>query len=390
MTELQARVAELAPYPDRLAQLEDSSSAELRQLRDELEERRSENERLTASLERQRAQSEERESSQRRDLEARAGDVAGLEERLSALEPLRVELGAARVRIEELEGRLEDEREQHRSTKQDSKAELEGLRKALADREEQTKDLAVGLERSKREAEKLLSGADTQTVKREGELARLQARIDELEPLRARVEELEALEEELEVYAERTEKLEANVVREKEKLAGWKDKEKERREEVAEFKSRFNQVSGSHKKLQLESDRLRKRLLDLEEELSGSRQDLKDVRGELREQVTLNRGLESQLKKASASKPAAKPKAKTKKAATEKDDLQKLSGVGPVLEKKLNRLGFRTYADIAQLDRDGVETLAEKLATSAQRIRRDKWQATARREHKAKYGSALA
>ena len=84
----------------------------------------------------------------------------------------------------------------------------------------------------------------------------------------------------------------------------------------------------------------------------------------------------------SSTKAAKKPKA-------ERDDLQVLSGVGPALEKKLNKAGVRSYADLVALDKDALEGVADKVGFSVQKMRSGKWIPTARREHKAKYGSKL-
>ncbi|MEM1285465.1 MAG: 50S ribosomal protein L21 [Pseudomonadota bacterium] len=88
--------------------------------------------------------------------------------------------------------------------------------------------------------------------------------------------------------------------------------------------------------------------------------------------------------KAEAKKPAAK-KAETKKADAPaadaplftapdgaKDDLKKISGVGPVLEKKLNGLGITTYAQIAGFTADDIAKVDEALSFKG-RIERDNW-----------------
>ncbi len=99
-------------------------------------------------------------------------------------------------------------------------------------------------------------------------------------------------------------------------------------------------------------------------------------------------------KKAAAKKPAAKAEA-PKAAAAEKapakakaadaapaalftapegpaDDLKKISGVGPVLEKKLNALGVTTFAQVAAMSRDDIEKLDDALSFKG-RIDRDNW-----------------
>jgi small subunit ribosomal protein S2 len=60
------------------------------------------------------------------------------------------------------------------------------------------------------------------------------------------------------------------------------------------------------------------------------------------------------------------------------DDLKKITGVGPVLEKKLNALGITTYAQIANFSGEDIARVDDALSFKG-RIERDNWldQATA-------------
>ena len=93
----------------------------------------------------------------------------------------------------------------------------------------------------------------------------------------------------------------------------------------------------------------------------------------------------SQPKKAAApkaEKPAAAPKAekpaaKAKAAATDgADDLTRISGVGPVIVKKLHALNVTTFAQIAAWTPEDVADIDEKLSFKG-RIDRDDWLAQA-------------
>ncbi len=82
-------------------------------------------------------------------------------------------------------------------------------------------------------------------------------------------------------------------------------------------------------------------------------------------------------KKAAAPKPekkAAAPKAEKKaaKADDKADDLKKLSGVGPALEKKLHEAGVTTYAQIAGWSAADIAEMDEKLSFKG-RIEREGW-----------------
>ena len=88
-------------------------------------------------------------------------------------------------------------------------------------------------------------------------------------------------------------------------------------------------------------------------------------------------------KAAKKAEPKAEAKAETKKAAPKKaapkakksdaaDDLSQISGVGPVIVKKLNDLGVTTFAQIAEWTADDVAAMDEKLNFKG-RIDRDDW-----------------
>ena len=78
---------------------------------------------------------------------------------------------------------------------------------------------------------------------------------------------------------------------------------------------------------------------------------------------------------AAAPKKAAKKAAPAKAeapAATGADDLKKLSGVGPALEKKLNEAGVTSFEQIAAWTDADVEAFGEKLSFKG-RIEREGW-----------------
>jgi large subunit ribosomal protein L21 len=54
------------------------------------------------------------------------------------------------------------------------------------------------------------------------------------------------------------------------------------------------------------------------------------------------------------------------------DDLKKISGVGPVLEKKLNALGITQYAQIMAFSADDIERVDAVLDFKG-RIERENW-----------------
>ena len=76
-----------------------------------------------------------------------------------------------------------------------------------------------------------------------------------------------------------------------------------------------------------------------------------------------------------APKAAAKAAPKAKKAV---DDLKELSGVGPVLEKKLIEAGVTSFAQVAAWKKKDIEEMDEKLSFKG-RIEREGWVAQAKK-----------
>ncbi|MEO1437608.1 MAG: hypothetical protein AAFV80_18865 [Bacteroidota bacterium] len=70
--------------------------------------------------------------------------------------------------------------------------------------------------------------------------------------------------------------------------------------------------------------------------------------------------------------------------ADEKDDLKKISGVGPFIEDKLNALGIFTYEQVGQFDKSFIETVTSAIQFFPGRIERDDWVGQAKALHQTK------
>ena len=70
----------------------------------------------------------------------------------------------------------------------------------------------------------------------------------------------------------------------------------------------------------------------------------------------------------------------------EKDDLQMINGIGPVLEGKLNSAGFCAYRQIANLTDADINRLEAEVIHLRGRIHRDDWIGQAKALHVRKYG----
>lgn len=75
---------------------------------------------------------------------------------------------------------------------------------------------------------------------------------------------------------------------------------------------------------------------------------------------------------AKAEAPKAAPKKAAAKADAGADDLKKLSGIGPALEKKLHEAGVTSFAQIAAWNADDIAEFDEKLSFKG-RIEREGW-----------------
>ncbi|MFP6873308.1 MAG: hypothetical protein VCA55_07325 [Verrucomicrobiales bacterium] len=60
------------------------------------------------------------------------------------------------------------------------------------------------------------------------------------------------------------------------------------------------------------------------------------------------------------------------------DDLTRMRGIGKALQKQLNEIGINTFEQIAQWDKESIESFSSKLALK-DRIRRDDWVGQARK-----------
>jgi predicted flap endonuclease-1-like 5' DNA nuclease len=68
------------------------------------------------------------------------------------------------------------------------------------------------------------------------------------------------------------------------------------------------------------------------------------------------------------------------------DDLKLIVGVGPVLERMLQRLGVGSYRQIARWSEHDIDEFDARLPEFRGRIRRDGWVTQARALHQSKYG----
>jgi predicted flap endonuclease-1-like 5' DNA nuclease len=60
------------------------------------------------------------------------------------------------------------------------------------------------------------------------------------------------------------------------------------------------------------------------------------------------------------------------------DDLKKIKGIGPVIERKLNMLGIVSFKQLSELNQEAIDQIAHTLKFFPDRIQRDRWVEQAR------------
>ena len=88
-------------------------------------------------------------------------------------------------------------------------------------------------------------------------------------------------------------------------------------------------------------------------------------------------------------KHARSQKGKRRSPSIKKDDLKEIVGIGPVLERRLNKLGVYRFKQIARWTKDDIERFAGELQSFGDRITREHWISGAKKLHKEKYGENL-
>lgn len=70
------------------------------------------------------------------------------------------------------------------------------------------------------------------------------------------------------------------------------------------------------------------------------------------------------------------------------DDLKRIRGIGPVIERLLKEMGITSFRQIARFEKDDIPYVAAALDAFPDRIERDGWMSSAARLHEEMYGTA--
>jgi DNA repair exonuclease SbcCD ATPase subunit len=326
------------------------------------------------------------------ELKVKTSSLMALESKISSLESLsrttQQELTFRQERIENLQKELADTKQLSVASEAEHQAEKQRLidqdttmaayaneaRQANAARTAAQQELA-GKEQELLELRRYLAEADGRLL----ELEQLRQQVAELEPAQGRVHWLEVqLSEKEAQHRHVVHDLQHQLAARDRRLAESTQQEQllqERDRRIAALERRIGELQGQAKTMG-----------EQEEEISRLRKRLVEVRSALRIResghvVARPNGPANQLSlQIGQGKHFNGP---------QKDDLKKIHGIGPVIERALNKMGTYTYIQIARWTPSDIIKVARKLETVPDRIKRDNWIASAKKQHREKYGEKI-
>jgi len=333
------------------------------------------------------------------ELKVKTSSLMALESKVASLESLsrstQQELTFRQERIENLQKELADTKQRSVTAEREYQAELQRLADqdtilaayAKEARQANAARTAAQQELAQKEQDLIeLKRQLAEIVDQLAEVDRLREQVADLEPAQGRVHWLEVQLSEKEAQHRRAvHDLENQLAVRDRRLAELAQQEQllqERDRRIGALEGRINDLQ----ELQSEVAGQAKMMGEQEEEISRLRKRLVEVRTALRVResghvVARPNGPANQLSLQIGH-------AKTANT-SQKDDLKKIHGIGPVIERALNKMGTYTYIQIARWTPTDIAKVARKLETVPERIKRDNWIASAKKQHREKYGEKL-
>ena len=334
------------------------------------------------------------------ELKVKTSAVMALESKVASLESLgrsaQEELASRQDRIDRLQQDHKESQARTQSSQSEFQAQLERLadqeatlaayanevRQANAARTKVQEELA-GKEQALIDLQQRLVEAD----RRQDEVERLRTKLEELEPAQGRLHWLEVQVSEKEAHHRQAiHRLEQDIAARDRRLAEQAELTRlleERDRHITALEQRLGHLHA----LQAELAGQAKIMGDQEEEISRLRKRLGEVRAALRVRedgapvLARPNGPANQL---SLQMPA--PKAT---AGPRKDDLKKIQGISPAIERALNKMGTFTYVQIARWKTSDLTRIVKKLDNLPERVKPEHWIAGAKKQHREKYGEKL-
>lgn len=334
------------------------------------------------------------------ELKVKTSAVMALESKLTSLESLgrsaQAELASRQDHIDRLQSDLKESQARNVSSQSEFQTQLERLadqettlasyanevRQANAARTKAQQDLAAK-EQDVIDLQQRLVDADNRLI----ELDRLRAKLEELEPAQGRLHWLEVQLSEREAH-HRTlvHRFEQDLAARDRRLAEQAEHTQALHDKDLRIRTLEQRLAELHA-LQAELAGQAKIMGDQEEEISRLRKRLGEVRAALRVRddggpvLARPNGPANQLSLQMPSpKMAGGPR---------KDDLKKIHGISPAIERALNKLGTFTYVQIAKWKPSDIARIAKKLDALPGRVKPDHWIAGAKKQHREKYGEKL-
>jgi len=329
------------------------------------------------------------------DLKGKTEHIASLQTELTDKANYANALARETETLRQALSRTESTLEQRAATYADMQAELE-----------QAQDLMVSRDQ---EIATLKTWVDQLEIK-DAEIAKLRTRISDLEPSRDRLFATETrLADEQQRFRKTLEEKDAQLVRLQSACDDMRAEQLHREErfrtEEAQHQATVQQQEEQLQKLRVELvevESLRREIgmkqtaLEQAEErrvmdVTEREEEIGALRRRLVEYRVAQRGLGNKPADRTQESPT-REKALAKSIHTaehSKDDLKKIHGIGPVIERVLNRMGLSTFRQIAGWDHTDIERMANKLNTFPDRIVRDNWVEGAKKQHFLKYGEEL-
>jgi len=333
------------------------------------------------------------------ELKVKTSSLMALESKVASLESLsrstQQELTFRQERIENLQKELADTKQRSVTAEREHQAELQRLADqdtilaAYAKEARQANAARTAAQQELIQKEQDIIGLKqhlAETVDQLAEVDRLREQVADLEPAQGRVHWLEVQLSEKEAQHRRAvHDLENQLAVRDRRLAELAQQEQllqERDRRIGALEGRINDLQ----ELQSEVAGQAKMMGEQEEEISRLRKRLVEVRTALRVR-------ESGHVVARPNGPANQLSLQIGHAkntnATQRDDLKKIHGIGPVIERALNKMGTYTYIQIARWTPSDIAKVARKIETVPERIKRDNWIASAKKQHREKYGEKL-
>ncbi|MBJ17287.1 MAG: hypothetical protein CMB66_03435, partial [Euryarchaeota archaeon] len=322
---------------------------------------------------------EKKEAAQRvHDLRSRVEKIEkDAEERAAAAELKAIEAEKRAFEMEKEAARRAKELEEKKRAEESERIERE-----------EAEERAAAEEKARKEAEE----AEERERKAEEEAAELRAMLrkkaeerkaeEEAEKARKEAEEKEA-EEEAKRADEEAERLSARLLEEakeraaeEERQASRKAAEEERQAQMKamEAKEKLRKRAIERKKEEeeesRESEESRKKA---EERLAEMEKELEERRGHLEEMGEDERKKELALLRISEKSKDIDFGIIGFATKEERNDLQKISGIGPFIEEKLNALGIFTFRQISRMSEELEEKINDAIEFFPGRIHRDEW-----------------